>query len=56
MIIATVKGLVSNYNWMQWMGKEYLLKEVNDKAGDVYAEKLICWIRLYLLVLSLCND
>ena len=32
------KNLDSEYNRMQWAGEEYLLEEILEKTGDVFAE------------------
>ena len=32
------KNLDSDYNRMQWAGEEYLLEEILEKTGDVFAE------------------
>ena len=48
---ATARALDSTYNWMQWVGEEYLLEEIIDEAedrfekpGEVYSDELIYWI------------
>ena len=34
----TAKALDSKYNRMQWAGEEYILEEVIERTGDIYAE------------------
>ena len=38
MTSETAKALDSKYNRMQWAGEEYILEEVIERTGDIYAE------------------